>query len=107
MYNVKKVEVLNTDAKGRMILADALAYGIATYSPKAVIDLATLTGPAIIALGANVAAIVGTNKQLTDRVRKLAEKTAEKMWELPLYDAFHDQIKSTYADIRNSGGRAG
>ena len=107
MYNGKTVEVLNTDAEGRMILADALAYGIATYSPKAVIDLATLTGAAIIALGANVAAIVGTNKQLTDRIRKLAEKTGEKMWELPLYDEFHDQIKSTYADIKNIGGRAG
>jgi leucyl aminopeptidase len=107
MYNGKTVEVLNTDAEGRMILADALAYGIAAYGPKAVIDLATLTGAAIIALGANVAALVGTNKQLADRLRKLAEKTGEKMWELPLYDEFHDQIKSTYADIRNIGGRPG
>lgn len=107
MYNGKTVEVLNTDAEGRMILADALAYGIATYSPKAVIDLATLTGAAIIALGSNVAALVGTNKQLTDRLRKLSEKTGEKMWELPLYDEFHDQIKSTFADIRNIGGRPG
>ena len=107
MYNGKTVEVLNTDAEGRMILADALAYGIATYSPKAVIDLATLTGAAIIALGSNVAALVGTNKQLTDRLRKLSDKTGEKMWELPLYEEFHDQIKSTYADIRNIGGRPG
>jgi leucyl aminopeptidase len=107
MYNGKTVEVLNTDAEGRMILADALAYGIATYCPKAVIDLATLTGAAIIALGANIAALVGTNKQLTDRLRKLADKTGEKMWELPLYDEFHDQIKSTYADIKNIGGRPG
>jgi len=107
MYNGKTVEVLNTDAEGRMILADALAYGIATYSPKAVIDIATLTGAAIIALGANVAALVGTNKQLTDRLRKLAEKTGEKMWELPLYDEFYEQIKSTFADIKNIGGRPG
>ena len=107
MYNGKTVEILNTDAEGRMILADALAYGISTYSPRAVIDLATLTGAAIIALGANVAAVVGTNKQLTDRLRKLADKTGEKMWELPLYDEFHDQIKSTYADIKNIGGRPG
>ncbi len=107
MYNGKTVEVLNTDAEGRMILADALAYGIATYRPKAVIDLATLTGAAIIALGSNVAALVGTNKQLLDRIRKLADKTGEKMWELPLYDEFQEQIKSTYADIRNIGGRPG
>src|SRR3712207_9306459 len=73
MYNGKSVEVLNTDAEGRMILADALAYGIVTHSPKAVIDLATLTGAAVIALGANVAAVVGSNKQLVDRLRKLSE----------------------------------
>ncbi len=107
MYNGKTVEILNTDAEGRMILADALAYGIATYSPRAVLDLATLTGAAIIALGSNVAAIVGSNKQLTDRLRKLADKTGEKMWELPLYEEFHEQIKSTFADIRNIGGRPG
>ena len=105
MYNGKTVEILNTDAEGRMILADALSYGIATYSPRAVVDLATLTGAAIIALGSNVAAIVGSNKQLTDRLRKLADKTGEKMWELPLYEEFHEQIKSTFADIRNIGGK--
>jgi leucyl aminopeptidase len=107
MYNGKTVEVLNTDAEGRMILADALAYGIATYSPKAVIDLATLTGAAIIALGTNVAVSIGTNKQLSDKLRKLSDKTGEKMWELPLYDEFSEQIKSTYADFKNVGGRTG
>lgn len=107
MYNGKTVEVINTDAEGRMILADALAFGIATYSPKAAVDLATLTGAAIIALGSNVAALVGTNKQLTDRLRKLSDKTGEKMWELPLYEEFHDQIKSTFADIKNIGGKPG
>jgi leucyl aminopeptidase len=107
MYNGKSVEVLNTDAEGRMILADALAYGIATCSPKAVIDLATLTGAAVIALGSNVAAVVGSNKQLVDRLRKLSDKTGEKMWELPLYDEYHEQIRSTYADIKNIGGRPG
>ena len=107
MYNGKTVEVLNTDAEGRMILADALAYGISNYSPKAVVDLATLTGAAIVALGSNVAALVGTNKQLTDRLRKVSDKTGEKMWELPLYEEFHEQIKSTFADIRNIGGKPG
>jgi leucyl aminopeptidase len=107
MYNGKSVEVLNTDAEGRMILADAIAYGIATYGPKAVIDLATLTGAAIIALGANVAALIGNNKQLVDRLRKLSDKMGEKMWELPLYDEYHEQIRSPYADIKNIGGRPG
>jgi leucyl aminopeptidase len=107
MYSGKTVEVLNTDAEGRLILADALAYGIATYNPKAVIDMATLTGAAIIALGSNVAALVGNNKQLTDRVRRMAEKAGERMWDLPLFDEFHEQIKSPYADIKNIGGRSG
>ena len=107
MYNGKSVEVLNTDAEGRMILADAIAYGIVTYGPKAVIDLATLTGAAIIALGANVAPMIGNNKQLVDRLRKLSDKTREKMWELPLYDEYYEQIRSTYADIKNIGGRPG
>jgi leucyl aminopeptidase len=107
MYNGKSVEVLNTDAEGRMILADAIAYGIVTYGPKAVIDLATLTGAAIIALGANVAPLIGNNKQLADRLRKLSDKTREKMWELPLYDEYYEQIRSTYADIKNIGGRPG
>ena len=107
MYNGKSVEVLNTDAEGRMILADAIAYGIVTYGPRAVIDLATLTGAAIIALGANVAPMIGNNKQLVDRLRKLSDKTREKMWELPLYDEYYEQIRSTYADIKNIGGRPG
>jgi leucyl aminopeptidase len=107
MYNGKTVEVLNTDAEGRMILADALAYGISLYNPKAIIDLATLTGACIIALGANVAAAIGTSKELIEKLRRASEKTGEKIWELPLYDEFHEQIKSTIADIKNIGGRPG
>jgi leucyl aminopeptidase len=107
MYNGKTVEVLNTDAEGRIILADALAYGITLYNPKAIIDLATLTGACIIALGANVAAAIGTSKELIEKLRRVSEKTGEKIWELPLYDEFHEQIKSTVADIKNIGGRPG
>jgi leucyl aminopeptidase len=107
MYNGKTVEVLNTDAEGRIILADALAYGITLYNPKAIIDLATLTGACIIALGANVAAAIGTSKELIEKLRRVSEKTGEKIWELPLYDEFHEQIKSTVADIKNVGGRPG
>jgi leucyl aminopeptidase len=107
MYNGKTVEILNTDAEGRIILADAIAYGIRVYHPLAVIDLATLTGAAVIALGANVAAAIGTDKSLIVRLQEAAEKTGEKIWDLPLFDEFHDQIKSNVADIKNSGGRAG
>ena len=105
MYNGKTVEVLNTDAEGRLILADALAFGISTYNPKAVIDLATLTGACIIALGTNVAAVIGTNKKFIDELHNISKRTAEKFWELPLYEEFSEQIKSNVADIKNIGGR--
>lgn len=107
MYNGKTVEVLNTDAEGRLILADALAFGIASYNPKAVIDLATLTGACIIALGTNVAAVIGTNKKFIDELHKVSDRTSEKIWELPLYEEFNEQIKSSIADIKNVGGRPG
>jgi leucyl aminopeptidase len=107
MYNGKTVEVLNTDAEGRIILADAIAYGINSYDPKAIIDLATLTGACIVALGANVAAAIGTGKQIIDRLIRKSEETGEKIWELPLYDEFHEQLRSTVADIKNVGGKPG
>jgi leucyl aminopeptidase len=107
MYNGKTVEVLNTDAEGRLILGDALAFGISSYNPKAVIDLATLTGACIIALGSNVAAVIGTNKKFIDELHKVSERTGEKFWELPLNEEFNEQIKSYVADIKNIGGRPG
>src|SRR5215216_4854068 len=105
MFNGKTVEVLNTDAEGRIILADAIAYGVKFFKPKVIIDLATLTGASIIALGANVAAMIGTDNKLKTRLKKLSEETGEKVWELPLWDEFHDQIKSHFADIKNIGGK--
>jgi leucyl aminopeptidase len=107
MYNGKTVEVLNTDAEGRIILADAISYGINSYNPKAIIDLATLTGACIIALGANVAAAIGTSKELVCKLIQASQETGEKIWELPLYDEFQDQLRSNVADIKNIGGRPG
>jgi leucyl aminopeptidase len=107
MYNGKTVEVLNTDAEGRLILADALAFGISSFNPKAVIDLATLTGACIIALGTNVAAVIGRNKKFIEELSNISETTGEKLWELPLYEEFYEQIKSSVADIKNVGGRPG
>src|SRR5919198_2686711 len=107
MHNGKTVEVLNTDAEGRIILADAIAYGISSYNPKAIIDMATLTGACIIALGANVAAAIGNSKELIKKVIQASQETGEKIWELPLYDEFHDQLRSNVADIKNIGGRPG
>jgi leucyl aminopeptidase len=107
MYNGKTVEVLNTDAEGRLILADALAFGISSFNPKAVVDLATLTGACIIALGTNVAAVIGRNKKFIEELSNVSEATGEKLWELPLYEEFYEQIKSSVADIKNVGGRPG
>lgn len=104
MFNGKTVEVLNTDAEGRIILADAIAYGVKYFEPRLIIDLATLTGASIIALGANVAAMMGMDNKLKSRLQRMSEETGEKIWELPLWDEFHDQIKSRVADIRNIGG---
>ena len=107
MYNGKTVEVLNTDAEGRLILADALAFGISSFNPKAVVDLATLTGACIIALGTNVAAVIGRNKKFIEELSNVSETTGEKLWELPLYEEFYEQIKSSVADIKNVGGKPG
>ena len=107
LYNGKTAEILNTDAEGRLILADALAYGEKQYSPKAIIDFATLTGACIVALGNNVAAIVSNNKQLTKKITDSSKTTTEEIWELPLTQDYMDMIKSNVADIKNVGiGRA-
>lgn len=107
MYNGKTVEVVNTDAEGRLILADSIAYGIEKYNPNSIIDLATLTGACIVALGSNIAGVLSNSPELFDKLRQVSEKTNEKFWELPLYPEFNEQIKSKFADIKNIGGRAG
>ena len=107
LYNGKTAEILNTDAEGRLILADALAYGEKQYSPKAIIDFATLTGACIVALGNNVAAIISNNEQLTKKITDSSKTTTEEIWELPLTQDYMDMIKSDVADIKNVGiGRA-
>lgn len=107
MHSGKTVEVLNTDAEGRLILADALSYGISRYSPKLVIDFATLTGACIIALGTNVAGLIGNDEKLIQKLLSMSEITGEKIWQLPLYEEFLDLIKSNVATIKNIGGRTG
>ena len=107
LYNGKTAEILNTDAEGRLILADALAYGEKQYSPKAIIDFATLTGACIIALGNNVAAIVSNNERLKQKINESSIRTTEEVWELPLNDDYMEMIKSDVADMKNIGiGRA-
>jgi len=107
LYNGKTAEILNTDAEGRLILADALAYGEKHYSPKAIIDFATLTGACIVALGTNVAAIVSNDEKLTKKINESSKRTTEEVWELPLNQDYMDMIKSDVADMKNVGiGRA-
>ena len=107
LYNGKTAEILNTDAEGRLILADALAYGERKYSPKAIIDFATLTGACIVALGTNVAAITSNDEKLTKKINEASKRTNEEVWELPLNQDYMDMIKSDVADMKNVGiGRA-
>ncbi len=100
----KTIEVISTDAEGRLILADALAYS-QRFKAKAVIDLATLTGACIIALGENVTGMMGNDDGLKARVRRAADRTGEKVWELPLWEEYEELIKSDIADVKNVGGR--
>jgi leucyl aminopeptidase len=103
--NGKTIEIISTDAEGRLILADALCYA-ARYNPTAVIDLATLTGACTIALGDMVAAgIFGSDDDLAAKLREASAKAGEKLWPLPLYEEYKDKIKSEVADMKNSGGR--
>ena len=103
-YSGKTIEVLNTDAEGRLILADALAYA-SEFKPEAVIDLATLTGACIIALGDDVIGLLGTDDKLKKEINSAAQTTGELVWELPLWEQYHEQIKSDIADYKNTGGR--
>lgn len=98
------VEIINTDAEGRLILADALDYAN-NFKPEAVIDIATLTGGALYVLGYSGAPIVANNKKLADSLRKAADSSAERVWELPLWDDYRELMKSPIADLWNSGGR--
>jgi leucyl aminopeptidase len=102
--NGKTIEVLNTDAEGRLILADALVYA-QRYKPKALIDLATLTGAVIMALGHQAAAAVGTDSKLIQKLIESGDATGERLWELPLYEEFEKATKSDIADLKNITSR--
>ena len=107
LYNKKTAEILNTDAEGRLILADALAYGEKKYSPAEMIDFATLTGACIVALGTNVAGLVSNDDGFAKKIISSSHSTCEEVWQLPLNDDYMDMIKSDVADMKNMGiGRA-
>jgi leucyl aminopeptidase len=101
----KTIEIINTDAEGRLLLVDALSYA-RRYEPACVIDAATLTGAVVIALGNSAIGIMGTDDALIEELRAAGERAGERAWPLPLWDEYRDLIKSDIADVKNSGGRA-
>lgn len=104
--NGKTIEINNTDAEGRVILADALAYAV-QQEPDEIVDLATLTGSAIVALGNHAAALMSNSADLADRILRAADIAGERIWQLPLYEEFLEDMRSPVADLHNSGGRFG
>jgi leucyl aminopeptidase len=106
--NGKTVEVLNTDAEGRLVLADGLSLAVEA-GPDAIVDLATLTGAQVVALGRRVAALMGNNPGLVDQVRAASEVAGEPAWPMPLPDAYRSHLDSEVADVKNIGkpGEAG
>ena len=100
-YAGKTIEVIDTDAEGRLILADGLAYMIKNFKPEAVVDLATLTGSVVAALGYNAAGLFSNNDKLSRALKNAGEATGERLWRMPLFEAYFDDIKSDVADIAN------
>lgn len=102
----KTVEIINTDAEGRLVIADAIGYA-KRFKPHAIIDIATLTGACSIAFGNEAIAMMGNKRGLIEKIKKAADNTYERVWEMPLYEEYKTYLKSDIADIKNSAGRNG
>ncbi len=102
-YNGKTIEVLNTDAEGRLILADALAYVSKHHEPEFIFDFATLTGAVVIALGHIATGILGNDDDLIEKIKTASQTSGEKFWQLPLWDEYCEHVKSKIADVKNMG----
>ncbi len=102
----KTIEVINTDAEGRLILADGLTYAT-RYKPSVLVDIATLTGACVVALGNHAIGVLGNNERLIGELKIAGEQCGERAWQLPLWEEYYDQIKSDVADVKNTGGRPG
>ena len=101
-----KVEILNTDAEGRLVLCDAITYA-KKYKPKYLIDIATLTGACLVGLGKYPSGLFTNDQTLADKIKISGDKTGDRVWQLPLYDDYFDELKTNFADIQNIGGRYG
>jgi len=100
------IEILNTDAEGRLVLCDAITYA-KKYKPKYMLDMATLTGACLVGLGKYPTGLFSNDKKLATLIEKSAERTGDRVWQLPLYDDYFDELKTNFADIQNIGGRYG
>lgn len=105
-YDGTTIEVLNTDAEGRLVLADALAYACKRYEPCCMVDLATLTGACVVALGSQAAGLMGNDDELCNKLISAGEATGERLWRLPAWSAYDKLVDSEVANVRNSAGRA-
>jgi leucyl aminopeptidase len=105
-HSGQTVEILNTDAEGRLILCDALSYA-ARFDPEAVLDIATLTGACVIALGHIATGLFANDQKLADEVREAADDAWDRVWQLPLWEEYQEQLRSNFADFANIGGRPG
>ncbi|MEM5373528.1 leucyl aminopeptidase, partial [Paraburkholderia azotifigens] len=101
------IEVINTDAEGRLVLADVITHVIRSTKPKAIVDLATLTGAIIVALGQDIAGMFSNDDTLAGNIHAAGEATGEKVWRMPLIPAYDKAIDSKFADMKNTGGRHG
>jgi leucyl aminopeptidase len=101
------VEILNTDAEGRLILCDAITYTEQRFNPEAVLDIATLTGACVIALGHVASGLFSNNDKLADDVRTAADDAWDRVWRMPLWEDYQEQLHSNFADFANIGGRPG
>lgn len=101
------VEILNTDAEGRLVLCDALTYAQQQYKPEAIVDIATLTGACVIALGHTATGLFGNDESLAQALLQAGEQTYDRAWQLPLWEEYHELLESNFADMANIGGRWG
>lgn len=106
-YAGKSVEITSTDAEGRLVLADALAYAVEHLKPTRIIDFATLTGGIDVAIGAEASGLMSNNDALAEELYEAGQITFERVWRMPLYEEYRDTLKSDVADMRNTGGRSG
>ena len=103
LYNGKTVEVAHTDAEGRLILADALSFLSKNFKPKFILDVATLTGAAIVALGQRAIAAFTNQENFEDKLKELGENSGDYLWVMPLWDEYQEEIKGDFAELKNIG----